>query len=293
MTILYTPTEKGFDSRLEAIDRCQVGLLRELASQQGGRLILKGGMAMRSVLGSMRLTKDIDFDREQSLSQEALRRGLRAQLIRAATTAGIKMPKVEFTKDTQTTVRARLAGSIAGGAEVRFDVEVSGRKAPERGLVRTEIVKPPPRYGMAPFVVKTYTNEALAAMKIAAALSEQRNAPRDLYDLRDLIHAGANPTELLAQQDTDLLEDYVLRAPAKLEMLTFALAQQELLPYLPVEERALLTEDAWIDATLMIADHITRWCKDALELQRQRASAEAPQGINAESPVSAQKPPKG
>ena len=286
MTNLYAPTDKGFDARLEAIDRCQVGLLRELASQQGGRLILKGGMAMRGAFGSMRLTKDIDFDREQTLSQEALKRGLRTQLIRAAATAGIKTPKVEFTNDTQTTVRARLAGTIAGGAEVRFDVEVSGRSTPHQTWVRTQIVNPPPRYGMAPFLVKTYTNEALAAMKIAAALSEQRNAPRDLYDLRDLIRAGANPTNLLAQQDADLLEDYARRAPAKLEMLSYALAQQELLPYLPVDERSLLTEHAWIEATLMVADHVVRWCGDALELQRQHVAAGAQPDGDSPGPAS-------
>ena len=46
---------------------------------------------------------------------------------------------------------------------------------------------------MAPFPVVTYTNSALAVMKIGAALSEQRNAPRDLYDLRDLIWARTDP----------------------------------------------------------------------------------------------------
>ncbi len=272
MAKLYAPSEKGFDARYEAVDRCQVGLLRELASLQGGRLILKGGMAMRAALGSMRLTKDIDFDRDLSLSQDVLKRGLRKHLLRAATIAGIKMPEVEFTKDTRTTLRARLAGGIDARADVRFDVEVSGRMAPLPGCVRNEIVSPHPQYGMAAFSVKTYTNDALAAMKIAAALSQQRNAPRDLYDLRDLIHAGADPTSLLAQQDAALLEEYASRAADKLEMLSYALAVQELLQYLPRSERDVMTEGVWIDVILMAADHVVRWCHDALELQRQRAS---------------------
>lgn len=268
MSKLYAPTEKGFDARLEVIDRCQVGLLRELVGQQGNRLILKGGMAMRAAFGSLRLTKDIDFDRDSSLSQDALKKGLLNNLVRAAAAAGIREPKVEITKDTKTTVRARLQGLLTGGVGVRFDVEVSGRGTPDRSNLRAEMVAPPPRYAMAPFPVTTYTNEALAVMKIAAALSEQRHAPRDLYDLRDLIHAGVDPTDLLARQDADLLEDFAARALGKLEMLSYSLAQQELLPYLPSDERDALTEDAWLEATLLVADRVVQWCEAALRRQR-------------------------
>lgn len=273
MAILYGPTEKGFDPRLEAIDRCQVGLLRELAAQQGNRLILKGGMAMRAVFGSMRLTKDIDFDRDPSLSQEALKRSLSGNLLRAATMAGIKSGHVDITKSTSTTVRARLQGSVGSVGDVRFDVEVSGREVPNKSLLRSEVVQPPARYGMAPFSVLAYNNAALAAMKIAAALSEQRYAPRDLYDLRDLIWSGADPTTLLAQQDESLLEDWAARSLGKLEMLSYSLAQQELLPYLPPDRRQALTEEAWIDHTLMVADAIGRWCTGALQLQAQKGDA--------------------
>jgi len=264
MSILYAPTEKGFDPRLEAIDRCQIGLLREMVGQQGSRLILKGGMAMRAVFGGLRLTKDIDFDREPTLSQEALKKGVLGNLLRAATTAGIRQPRAEITKGTQTTVRARLQGVIEQGADVRFDVEVSGRAAPQRENLRVEMVRPPPRYAMAPFPVTTYTNEALAVMKIAAALSRQRHAPRDLYDLRDLIRAGADPVDLLARQTPALLRDFAGRALGKLELLSYALARQELLPYLPPGEREALTEAAWLDATLDAAHHIATWCESAL-----------------------------
>lgn len=272
MSSLYTPTEKGFDPRLEAIDRCQVGLLRELTGDLGERLILKGGMAMRAAFGSLRLTKDIDFDRHESISQASLTKGLQKTLTRAAGIAGIREPKAEITKDTKTTVRARLQGVIGSGMDVRFDVEVSGRPAPSRENVRVEIVTPPQRYSMAPFPVTTYTNEALAAMKIGAALSAQRNAPRDLYDLRDLVRAGTDPTRLLATQDEALLADFSARALGKLEMLTFELAQQELLPFLPPPERAALSEDAWIETTILVAERIQSWCEAALQLQQNGAA---------------------
>ncbi len=281
MARLYTPSEKGFSAQLEAIDRCQVGLLRELASHHGARLILKGGMAMRAAFGSMRLTKDIDFDRDPTISQDALKGALQKNLVRAASTAGLREPKIDITKDTKFTVRARLRAVLPAGGDVRFDVEVSGHVAAAKENIRQEIVVPPAKYSMAPFPVTTYTNETLAAMKIGAALSDQRHAARDLYDLRELAWAGADPTELLAQQDAALLNDFGKRALGKLEVLTFALAQQELLPYLPPSEREALTQDSWLEATLFVAEKIQHWCAAALKLRgdpapQKRDSGERP-----------------
>lgn len=269
MAVLYTPSEKGFDQRLEAIDRCQVALLRELSGQLGSRLILKGGMAMRAAFGSMRLTKDIDFDRDPTLAQDTLKKNIERVMIRSAGAARILRPEVKVTKDTKTTVRIRLSGLLPDQMDVRFDVEVSGRDIPSAENVRSEIVAPPGRYAMSPFPVTTYTNAALAVMKVGAALSEQRNAPRDLYDLRDLIWSGVNPIDILARQDPSVLEAFAERSLGKLEMLTFQLAEQELLPYLPVAERSALNESTWLDATLLVADAIHGWCHDALRQQRQ------------------------
>jgi predicted nucleotidyltransferase component of viral defense system len=270
MATLYSPSEKGFDPRLEAIDRCQVALLREMSSQMGGRLILKGGMAMRAAFGSMRLTKDVDFDRDSTISQDALKKSLERLLVRSAASAGLSGAKAQITKDTKTTVRARLEG-IIGGADARFDVEVSGRETPNPANIRTVVVSPPSRYALSPFQITTYSNEALAAMKIAAALSSQRNAPRDLYDLRDLIWAKADPTELLARQDSSLLQEISDQVLGKLELLSFQLAEQELLPYLPLAQRLALHEEQWIEATLLVAETIQAWCKAALDLQAHRA----------------------
>lgn len=276
MASLYTPSERGFDARLEAIDHCQIGLLRELSSNAGARLTLKGGMAMRAAFGSMRLTKDIDFDRDPTISQDALKKNLERSLLRAANITKIASPKVKVTKDSGTTLRVRLEGALSGKTDVRFDVEVSGRTPPAATNLRSVIVAPPARYAMAPFPVTTYTDQALAAMKISAALSAQRNAPRDLYDLRDLIWAHTDPTALLADQDVDVLKDLSERALGKLELITFQLAEQELLPYLPPAERQAINEDGWVEMTLMVADTIQGWCNDAMKLQHARHRPKGP-----------------
>ncbi len=67
MSALYDPRERGFPEAFTTIDRAQVAMLRDLASADT-RLILKGGMAMRVVVGSMRLTKGVDFDRAAEVS---------------------------------------------------------------------------------------------------------------------------------------------------------------------------------------------------------------------------------
>ena len=128
MSNIYAPSDKGFDPHLEAIDRCQITLLRDLSQQLGNRLILKGGMAMRVALGSMRLTKTVDFDRDRRISQESLAKNLGRMLVRAAGIARIHTPRASITKSTRTTVRARIDGTLGNGADVRFDVEVSGRR---------------------------------------------------------------------------------------------------------------------------------------------------------------------
>ena len=43
-----------------------------LMRQGASRLILKGGMAMRALYGSTRLTKDVDFDCEDNVSQQSM-----------------------------------------------------------------------------------------------------------------------------------------------------------------------------------------------------------------------------
>jgi predicted nucleotidyltransferase component of viral defense system len=264
---LYDPALKGFDARLSLIDRAQVALLRELSSSLGGRLVLKGGMAMRAAVGSMRLTKDMDFDRASSLSATALKGQLKTGLRTAAANAGIRAAEVQITKDTSTTCRARLAGQAVGGIEVRFEVEVSGRRDPDRSHVRAYPVVPPAGYAMAPFTVQAYSTDMLAALKIAAAMSSNRSAARDIIDLHDLHALGADPVSLLATQDAPLLQETREQAAGKLALVGFDLAREELLSYHPLDQRETLNAEQWETMTLEAAEAIERWATQALEMQ--------------------------
>lgn len=267
MTTLYDPATLGFSPRLTTIDRCQVFFMRALGLQFGsGRLILKGGMAMRASVGSLRLTKDMDFDRAGSLSLSSLGTGLPKALSIAAVNAGVRMAKTSVTKSTKTTVRARLEGLTVDGAELRFEIEVSGRESFDDECVKSEMVVPPSAYGIAPFSVMCYTQDTLAFQKIGAAMSNSRDVPRDILDLHDLAMLAVNPVPLLirrfGRETLMSMRGQVLR---KIGAIGHERMREELAPYLPVSVRDELTESRWDEMTLYVADCVETWIAQAIE----------------------------
>ena len=223
---------------------------------------------MRAVFGSMRLTRDIDFDRTPSLSNSSLRGGLVSTLTVAAANAGISQPAAEITKSSDTTVRARLTGRGPGADQLRFEVEVSGRRVPDVRYLRRETVIPPATYGMAPFLIESYTGNMLAAQKIGAAMSAARNAPRDIYDLFDLMTAGVDPAPSLTEQPASKIAALRGGVLAKLDLVTFNHAREELLPYLPPATRETIDAERWMEYVLHVAEAIERWVEAALDQQR-------------------------
>jgi hypothetical protein len=267
MTTLCDPATVGFSHRLTIIDRCQVFLMRAIGLHFGaGRLILKGGMAMRAAVGGMRLTKDMDFDRAGTLSLSSLGTGLPTALTAATADAGIRMPSTSITKSTETTVRARLEGRAADGTEIRFEIEVSGREAFGDKCVKSELVVAPSTYGIAPFNVMCCTNDTLAFQKSGAVMSNSRDVPRDILDLHDLAALGGNPVPLLADRTgraaLESMREEVLR---KIGAIGHDRMREELAPYLPVAVRDALTEDRWIGMTLHVAEAVEGWVAKAIE----------------------------
>ena len=274
MTTLYDPATLGFSPRLTAIDRCQVFLMRAVGLQFGsGRLILKGGMAMRVSVGSLRLTKDMDFDRAGSLSLSSLRPGLPKALSIAAVNAGIRMAKASVTKSTKTTVRARLEGLAVDGADLRFEIEVSGRESFGDECVESEMVVPPSSYGIAPFSVMCYTKDTLAFQKIGAAMSNSRDVPRDILDLHDLAKMAVNPVPLLSGRfSLEALMSMQGEVLRKIGAIGHDRMREELAPYLPVTIRDELSESRWVEITRYVADCVEAWIAQAIEVYPQRPS---------------------
>ena len=261
---MYDPALEGFSATMCAIDRCQVGLLRALAAHYSARLYLKGGMAMRALFGSLRLTKDIDFERDPHLSNDSLRKALPKALHAAALTSTLQAPSVSITKDTRTTLRASLAATLKEtGEPVQYEVEISGRGLPPAEyLVRLNLI-PPLAYRMTQFGVSSFNAHAMAASKVAALLSDNRSVPRDIFDLSDLIAQGANPAALLARADPKWLKAITGRTIERTSAIGWHRANEEVLPYLPISVRRALNAAAWEDMCLRVAQTVDAWLKEA------------------------------
>jgi predicted nucleotidyltransferase component of viral defense system len=255
----------GFTPEAQVQDRSQMAFLSSLMRQGADRYILKGGMAMRALYGSARLTRDVDFDCDDSLSDRSMATRIPNALEQAARSAGIVEQKVDRTKSGERASRWRLKGRTRDGVQVTWEVEISRRGVPDARFVETRPIQPPYDYIMAPFVARVYGQTAMAAGKVNALLSDNRSVPRDIYDLDDLLRRGASPvalwTEHLSRENLERKRDTVL---PKVTLIDFPLANAELLPYLARDIRATIDEKRWGDIQLEVAEGVGRWFEEAI-----------------------------
>lgn len=178
----------------------QTRLLVELMSNAMHKeLVLKGGMAMRAVHGSVRYTKDIDLDADLKFSRARVHGIVQRSIQRALSAGLIDNPTVTEPKQTETTMRWKIVGTQPGGqAPVNLTVEVSRRTALLGGRV-VEIPLNPEHMAGNGVRIQVLDSQAIAVTKVLALTDPKRMAPRDLYDLHVLIQARVDePAALLA-----------------------------------------------------------------------------------------------
>lgn len=246
-----------------------MAFLSSLMRQGADRYILKGGMAMRALYGSARLTKDVDFDCEDSVSDRSLATRIPNAIEQAARSAGIIEQKIDRTKSGERASRWRLVGRTRDGIALTWEVELSRRGVPSARYVETRPIQPPYEYTIAPFVARVYSETAMAAGKVNALLSDNRSVPRDVYDLSDLVRRGASPVALwiehLSRENLERKRDAVL---PKVTLIDFPLANAELLPYLARDIRTTIDEKRWGDMQLEVAEGVGRWFAQAIPKAR-------------------------
>lgn len=242
-----------------------MAFLSSLMRQGADRYILKGGMAMRTLYGSARLTRDVDFDCADSISDRSLATRVLNALEQAARAAGIVGHKIVRTKSGERASRWRLVGRTRDSTAVTWEVEISRRGVPDARFIETRTVQPPYEYTITPFVARVYGETAMAAAKVNALLSDNRSVPRDVYDLADLVRRGASPVPLwiehLSRENLERKRDAVL---PKVTLIGFPLANAELLPYLARDIRAAIDEKRWGDIQLEVAEGVGRWFEEAV-----------------------------
>jgi predicted nucleotidyltransferase component of viral defense system len=263
--MIFAAHDLGFSPEAEFRDRTQMQFIALLVRQGASRLILKGGMAMRALYGSTRLTKDVDFDCEDNLSQLSMQTHMKKALLQAARLAGLAGPEVTQTKRGERSARWRIVGTGAGDVKIVWEAEVSRRGVPPPEFVETKTFDTPIAYRIPPFNVRVYGAAAMAGGKVNALLSDNRSVPRDVYDLSELVRHGADPTELWVRHiPAEMLGRKRPAIMAKIAGIDFALAAAELLPYIAPEIRQSIDEARWDEIRLDVAHQVERWMDAAI-----------------------------
>jgi len=258
--------ELGFSSEAELRDRSQMQFVAMLMRQGATRFILKGGMAMRALYGSTRLTRDVDFDCEDNVSQQSMQGHMSKALTQSARLAGMTGTAVDQTKKADRSNRWRITGSTAEGIAVAWDVEVSRRGVPPAEFIETRLFETPLAYRIPAFNVRVYGPAAMAGGKVNALLSPNRSVPRDVYDLFELARHGASPVPLWTQSiPKEILQSKLVALMAKIDGIDFPLANSELLPYVAADIRMGIDAARWDEIRLEVAEHVERWITQAIE----------------------------
>jgi predicted nucleotidyltransferase component of viral defense system len=249
----------------------QAKLLVELMSQAvHNELVLKGGLAMRAVLGSTRYTTDIDLDAVTDAPVGRIQGIVRRSIDRVLKQQGLlEDPQVSEPKQTETTLRWKVNGRAPGTTRpISLTVEVSRREwaAP----FRTKQLELSKEFagGAARGRVLVLDAQALAVCKVMALTDPRRDAPRDLFDLSVLLETELeDPAVLLAHQSRERVEQALSELWGKIELMGYERFKTDVAPYLPPELAAAVTQERYEELQVNVGTHVEQWLETALDLQ--------------------------
>lgn len=263
----------------------QARLLVELMSQAAQKeLVLKGGLALRAVVGSTRYTKDIDLDAVGPASEARLQGIVRRALERVTKQVGlIEEATWSEPKQTGTTLRWKINGRAPGSARpIALTVEISRREWAADFQTKEVELSPDFAGGAAKGGrVVTLDEQALAVCKVLALTDPKRDAARDLYDLSVLLETPLeDPAKLLVSQDRVRLQLALDELWSKVERMDFARFKQDVAPYLPQETVNAITEEDYDDMRVNVGERVEQWLQEAVKQQEaNEASFAPPEGV--------------
>lgn len=258
----------NLDADMIARDMLQARILSAMFDDAAKReLALKGGLAMRAAHGSHRFTKDIDLQsgpdtpmpRVKAIVENAVKTALKAGILENAT--------ISAPKQTETVQRWKVNGTIVGGGSlVNLTVEVSRRGMPAPKALST-ITYAPAEEGVKAVSMEVYSPQAIAASKVDCLLNPNRVAPRDVYDLYQLIVSMRvdPPVEYLRRLGKDAIAIGMEEVLNKIAGMTWDLARDDLKPYLSMDGQPELTESSWDDMRERTAEMVDGWLKATLQ----------------------------
>jgi predicted nucleotidyltransferase component of viral defense system len=219
-------------------------------------LVLKGGAAMRVLTESARFTQDLDFDHDPRRSLASLQNTVRTAIDRAIHGSGLAGATISESKQTDTVARWKISGRTRTGENLHLAVEVSRRQTPDPSHVLKVPVQIADRT-LPRVYVSVYDEQALADNKLAALVDDRRTAPRDLYDLELLLARGVVPSAA-AVESLGGRVTLMKRVADKLDLMSWALFRDEVLPSLPAEIHAHVDEDEYLAMKLRLMETLQR-----------------------------------
>ena len=253
-----------------AREALQARLIASIFARRIPGVVLKGGLAFRALMGSARLTKDVDLDSLPAFSYEVARHALRLAIKDCIKDSGlIENPVVTEPKQTSTTMRWKITGQVPGGSSnLHLTLEVSRR---ESIYADEQIAKKVDGWGS----INVYSEKALCAMKAMALTEPHRSAPRDLFDLWTLVQMNVEPPiELLSKMGPERIQLAQTELWPKIESYSLERFLEEVGPFIPFEERIRMTESAWSSARLAVGEKLEEWFDQALLVAQKKKESE-------------------
>lgn len=222
------------------------------------QIALKGGFAMRVLLGSSRYTKDIDLAASNELPMSVIQGFIRKSLDNVRQTGMIKDISISEPKQTETTMRWKIGGNV-NGQELHFTIEISRRDKIEAEAIQKVTYRCSPGHrGAVPIACINLSK--MSEAKFDCLKNPTREAPRDIYDLYMLIKMDVRPSlEALKEYGEATLREMKLSIWSKLEKMDYANISQQLLPFLPAGAAKAITPDVWDEIRLVVGDKINAW----------------------------------
>jgi len=221
-------------------------------------VVLKGGMALRALFCSERLTKDIDLAQEPGRPLAGLQKLMRAA-IADATRGVLQDVVVSEPKQTATVARWKVHGNTPTGTHVGLTIEVSRRGFPKDHI--THKTYQPAGARMPAVTIDVYDAEAIAASKVFALASENRVAVRDLFDLDLLIRMEVRPPPSLFDGVKDkaaLIKDVW----TKIELMSWPQFQNDVMPYMDESARSRFDAARFADMQAIVGVNVESWLTD-------------------------------
>jgi hypothetical protein len=228
----------------EAVERFHLVFLRHFAAViSPGTICLKGGVNLRLYHNSPRLSEDIDFD-ARLVGVDILKKNVNKvlasrPLLTELASVGITLSEIKPAKQTQTVQRWKFH-VIHEGNPLPTRLEFSRRNDAPFEHSRTAVPAPAllAALQVVPFVFNHYLPPAAYRQKINALATRTQVQARDVFDLHHLAAYFAAGKEAPSALVTQAIE--------QLGLINFAMFQEQVVPFLPVDLAAYYgTPEAW------------------------------------------------